>query len=79
MSIVKSVGICILNSIVRQQLPMWNMSLEKHALRLASECVEPLSCGNHPEMDVTGDLKADGVQCYQELIGNLRWAVKYMR
>ena len=41
---------------------------ETHGLRFLSKCVEPLSCSNHPKMDVTGDLNADGVQCYQELI-----------
>ena len=35
--------------------------LEMHGLRLPSKFVDPLSCGNHPKMDGTEDLKADGV------------------
>jgi hypothetical protein len=38
-----------------------------------------LSSGYKPEMDVTAELKADGVQYYQELIGVLRWAVELGR
>ena len=33
----------------------------------------------HPELDVTPELKADGLQRYQELIGILQWAVKLGR
>ena len=36
----------------------------------------PLTYGYHPELDVTPELKADGLQRYQELIGILCWAVK---
>ena len=39
--------------------------LENCGLRLPPECVTPLRCGYRPETDVTGDLKADGVQWYQ--------------
>jgi hypothetical protein len=30
----------------------------------------------HLELDTSAELKADGVQYYQELIGILRWAVE---
>ena len=53
--------------------------LEKKGLRLPSKCVTPLSCGYKPELDATGELKADGVQWYQELIGSLRWTVELGR
>ena len=43
--------------------------LEKRGLRLPLKCVTPLSCGYLPDMDVTGELKADGVKWYQKLIG----------
>ena len=33
--------------------------LVNRGLRLPPKCVTPLSCGYRPEMDVTGDLKAD--------------------
>lgn len=38
-----------------------------------------MSSGYRPEMDVTAELKADGVQWYQEMIGQLRWAVEIGR
>ena len=44
-------------------------------LRFPKKCVTSLKCGYLPDMDVTGDLKGDGVQLYQELIGTLRWVV----
>ena len=49
--------------------------LSKDNLRLPSKCVCPLTNGYRPEMDVTQELKADGIQYYKELIGVLRWAV----
>ena len=54
-------------------------TLAKKNLRLPSKCLTPLSNGYRPEMDVTQELKADGVQYYQELIGILRWAVEIGR
>ena len=54
-------------------------SLTKKGLRLPSKCPTPLSNGYRPEVDVTAELKADGVQYYQELIGVLRWAVEIGR
>ena len=30
-------------------------------------------------MDCTGELKADGLQLYQKLIGSLRWAIEIIR
>ena len=38
---------------------------EKRGLRLPLKCATPLSCGYHPDMDVTEELKAYGVQWYQ--------------
>ena len=53
--------------------------LEKKGLRLPSKCLTPLSSGYRPEMDTSPELKADGVQYYQELVGVLRWAVEIGR
>jgi len=39
----------------------------------------PLSSGYRPEMDCTAELKAEGVQRYQEIIGQLRWAIELGR
>ena len=54
-------------------------SLNKKGLRLPSKCVTPLANGYRPEVDVTPELKADGLQYYQELIGVLRWAIEIGR
>ena len=43
--------------------------LEKKGLRLPSKCVLPLSNDYKPEIDCTAELKADGVQQYQEIVG----------
>ena len=53
--------------------------LSKKGMRLPSKCLTPLANGYRPELDVTPELKADGVQYYQELIGVLRWAVEIGR
>ncbi len=56
-----------------------NESLAKKGLRLPTKCITPLCSGYKPELDCTGELKADGLQFYQEIIGSLRWAVELGR
>ncbi len=53
--------------------------LAKHGKRLPSKCVTPFSCNYAPWLEETPELKADGVQRFQELIGQLRWAVEIGR
>ena len=53
--------------------------LQKKGLRLPSKCRGPTRYGYKPEEDITAELKADGLQWYQELIGQLRWAVELGR
>jgi hypothetical protein len=53
--------------------------LKAKGVRLPSKCVTPLQNGYKPELDCTGELKAAGVQRYQEIIGCLRWAVELGR
>jgi hypothetical protein len=43
--------------------------LTKKGLRLPSRCITPLKHGYRPELDCTPELKADGLQWYQEMIG----------
>jgi hypothetical protein len=50
--------------------------LAKHGKRLPSKCVTPFSCNYAPWLEETPELKADSVQRFQELIGQLRWAVE---
>ena len=54
-------------------------TMNKKGVRLQSKCVTPLRSGYKPELDCTGELKADGIQRYQEIIGSLRWAVELGR
>ena len=54
-------------------------TLQKIGQRLPSKCKTPLAYGYCPELDITPELKADGLQCYQDLIGILCWAVKLGR
>ena len=54
-------------------------TLQKMGQRLPSRCKTTLAYGYRPELDVTPELKADGLQRYQELIGILRWEVELGR
>ena len=47
--------------------------------RLPTKCGTPLKSGYRPEMDTSQELKQDGLQKYQELIGMLHWAVELGR
>ena len=53
--------------------------LASKGLRLPSKCKTPFTSGYKPEIDTTGELKPDGVQWYQELIGSLRWEIEVGR
>ena len=48
--------------------------LDKKGLPLPSRCLTPMKAGYWPEIDTSVELKADGIQYFQELIGILRWA-----
>jgi hypothetical protein len=54
-------------------------ALAKKGLRLPNKCYTPLSSDYRPEPEVSPELKNDGIQLYQELIGVLRWAVELGR
>ena len=43
---------------------------------LPIKCRTPLSSGYRPELDTSPELKTEGLQRYQELIGILHWAVE---
>ena len=47
--------------------------------RLPAKCGTPLKSGYRPELDTSQELKQDGLQRYEELIGMLRWAVELGR
>ena len=49
--------------------------LAKTDQRLLTKCETPLKSGYRPELDTSPELKQDGLQRYQELIGMLRWEV----
>ena len=53
--------------------------LQKGGQKLPSKCKTPLSSSYQPELDTSPELKEGGLQCYQELIGVLRWSVELGR
>ena len=53
--------------------------LAKSDQRLWTKCGTPLKSGYQPELDTNPELKKDGLQRYQELIGMLHWAVELGR
>jgi hypothetical protein len=53
--------------------------LAKHGKILPSKHLTPFSCNYAPWLEETPELKAGGVQRFQELIGQLRWAVEIGR
>ena len=53
--------------------------LRKKGMRLPAKCNTPMSNGYRPELDVTAELRADDFTWYQELIGQLRWAIEIGR
>ncbi len=54
-------------------------ALSKKGLQLPTKCYTPLSSDYRPELEVSLELRSDGIQLYQELIGVLRWAVELGR
>jgi hypothetical protein len=54
-------------------------ALAKEGLRLATKRYRPFASDYKPELETSAELKSDGVQYYQELIGVLRWAVELGR
>ena len=53
--------------------------LAKQGRRLPSKCVTPFTSNYAPWSEESPELKAHGVQRFQELIGQLRWAVEIGR
>ena len=54
-------------------------SLAKRGLRLPTKVYTPLASDYRPELETSAELKSDGIQLYQQLIGVLRWAVELGR
>ena len=53
--------------------------LAKTSQRLLTKCGTPLKSGYRPKLDMSPELKQDGLQRYQVLIGMLPWAVELRR
>ena len=64
---------------VRAAIENIEKQLAENGRRLPVGCRTPLSYGYRPENDTSPELKAQGIQKYQELIGILRWAVELGR
>ena len=64
---------------VRSAIQNIEETLQKTGQQLPSKCKTPVAYGYRPELDFTPELKADGLQRYQELIGILCWVVELGR
>ena len=53
--------------------------LDKANKQLSTKCGALLTSGYKPELDMLAELKVDGLQTYQELVGVLRWAAEIGR
>ena len=53
--------------------------LQKKGLRLPSKCPSPFIHCYKPEDDCTTELKENGTQRFQEIVGSLRWAIELGR
>jgi hypothetical protein len=50
--------------------------LDKEGQCLPSRCLTPMKSGDQPEIDVSKELKIEGIRYYQELIRIMRWAIE---
>ncbi len=58
----------------------WTMSAEKYVTASVKNVEEALTKRLYrPELETSPELKSDGIQQYQELVGVLRWAVELGR
>ena len=64
---------------VKAALENIEKQLAENGQRLPTKCKTPFTYGYRPENDTSPELKADGIQKFQELIGILRWAVELGR
>ena len=53
--------------------------LTKKGCKLPGKAVTPMSSHYAPELDATEELDHDGITMYQELIGELQWAIEIDR
>ena len=64
---------------VKSAIENVEQTLQKSGQKLPSKCKTPLRSSYRPELDTSPELNEDGLQCYQELIGVLWWAVELGR
>ena len=64
---------------VKSEIENVEQILQKGGQKLQSKCKTPLSSSYRLELDTSPELKENGIQRYQELIGVSRWAVELGR
>ena len=52
------------------------VGMVKKGMRLPRQAKTPMSSDYTPELDATTELESDGINMYQELIGELIWAIE---
>ena len=60
---------------VRAEIANVEAKLHESEQRLPTRCGTPMQANYRPELDITAEMKIDGIHYYQELIGVLRLAV----
>ena len=53
--------------------------LKEKGNKLPTKCITPFTSTHKPDRDVSPELGAEGLRCFQELIGVLRWACELGR
>lgn len=64
---------------VRNIVNQVQAKLQQQGRQLNAKQISPLTKGYRPELDVTAELDDEGYQWYNELIGELRWAIELGR
>ena len=50
--------------------------LAKSNQKLPTKCMTPFASGHHPSEDTLNESNAEGLNCHQEPMGTLRWAME---
>ena len=52
---------------------------KKQGMKLPAKATTPMASDHRPELDATAKLDANNITMFQELIGELRWAIEIYR
>ena len=64
---------------VKAIIKNFEVRMVKEVMSLPRQAETPMSSDCTPELDSTTELESDGITMYQEIIGELRWAIEMGR